>query len=894
MKKYFEIFINHPKLITWTMVLLTVFIASLALLPSLWPDTFTALHPVTVNTDPEDMLPEDNPVRVFHDRMKKEFDLYDMVVMGVVNKKDPNGVFNPESLKKIYEITKYAKTLKWPDKENPEKMEGIISVDVIAPSTVDNIEQAGPGTIKFEWLMPKPPETQAEALAIKRKAERIPFLNCTLFCHKGEGLAIYLPMTSKGMSYKIASKLKKKVAEFTGDEEYYITGLPIAEDTFGVEMFVQMVICAPLAMFAIFLLMLYFFKKLNLILSPLIIALVSVIGTMGLLVATGNTIHIMSSMIPIFIMPIAVLDAVHILSEFFDRYQETKDRKKTILNVLDTLFMPMLFTSLTTAVGFGSLALAPIPPVQVFGLFVAIGVSMAWVWTIAFIPAYIMLIPEKSLENFGFTTKTEAADKHSLMPRMLAATGRFTFNHAKLIIFVLGIIVAISGYGITLIKINDNPIKWFEPGHPIRVADKVLNKNLGGTYMAYLVFEPEKQMESPGKFVSGLKKQMEKTIKAMGLENTANAEKVFDKLYHKAKALAPLASSKIQLINQLEEFAGDQSFDAPDDEYAAWDEALRFLSIEKQKSQIFKNPEMLKYIASFQDFLTTIKSRNGEPLVGKSNTLADIVKTVYRELMGGKEEAFRIPGSSNAVAQTLIQFQNSHRPRDLWHFVTPDYRKTSMWLQLKSGDNMAMETVTSSVKQYLDTHPAPINLTHKWFGLTYINVVWQNIMVKGMISALIGSFISVLVMMIFLFRSVLWGILSMIPLTVTIGFIYGVIGLIGKNYDMPVAVLSSMSLGLSVDYAIHFLARSRKIRMKHGTWEKTVEHVFGEPARAITRNVLVIGIGFLPLLIAPLVPYQTVGIFISAILISAGVSTLVLLPAMITLFEKFLFKKKLS
>lgn len=47
-----------------------------------------------------------------------------------------------------------------------------------------------------------------------------------------------------------------------------------------------------------------------------------------LFLATGNTVHIISSMIPIFIMPIAVLDGIHILSEFFDRYQETRDRRK--------------------------------------------------------------------------------------------------------------------------------------------------------------------------------------------------------------------------------------------------------------------------------------------------------------------------------------------------------------------------------------------------------------------------------------------------------------------------------------------------------------------------------------------------------------------------------------
>ena len=92
-------------------------------------------------------------------------------------------------------------------------------------------------------------------------------------------------------------------------------------------------------------------------------------------------------------MPIAVLDSIHILSEFFDRYQETRDRRKTLTAVMQTLFMPMLYTSLTSAAGFASLALTPIPPVQVFGIFVALGIMAAWVLTILFIPSYVMLDP---------------------------------------------------------------------------------------------------------------------------------------------------------------------------------------------------------------------------------------------------------------------------------------------------------------------------------------------------------------------------------------------------------------------------------------------------------------------------------------------------------------------
>ncbi|MFP4105011.1 MAG: MMPL family transporter, partial [Phycisphaerae bacterium] len=138
-------------------------------------------------------------------------------------------------------------------------------------------------------------------------------------------------------------------------------------------------------------------------------------------------------------------------------------------------------------------------------------------------------------------------------------------------------------------------------------------------------------------------------------------------------------------------------------------------------------------------------------------------------------------------------------------------------------------------------------------------------------------------------RSALWGLLSMVPLTVTIAAIYGAIGIVGKEYDMPVAVLSSLTLGLAVDFAIHFLARSRAIYTETGSWKEAAPQVFGEPARAIMRNIIVIAAGFLPLLLAPLIPYKTVGTLLATILLVSGVATLFILPAMIRLLEKRMF-----
>lgn len=885
-----EFAVRRPGVVVALTALSVVLFAAAALAPTLAPQAVPFLHPVRVDTDPENMLSASEPVRVFHEHMKKTFALYDMVVVGVVNEKDPNGVFNPGSLGKIHALAEFAKTLRWTSETDPTKQEGVVAVDLIAPSTVDNIEQGGPGTIRFEWLMPRPPATEAEALAVRDKARRIPFLDGTVLSEDGKVVALYLPLTRKDLSYRVSAALQQKIGELGGPEQFYITGLPVAEDTFGHEMFIQMAFSAPVAMGVIFLIMLVFFRKVLLIIPPMLVAVVSVAWTMGLLIVTGQTIHIMSSMIPIFIMPYAVLDSVHILSEFFDRYPETRDRRRAITAVMKTLFAPMLYTSLTTAAGFASLALTPIPPVMVFGLVVAFGTLVAWVLTVLFIPAAIMLIPERRLANFGIRKGEDEAHSTAPMSRFLRWLGRGTYAYAKLVLMLTIVAAAVAGYGISRIRINDNPTKWFQPSHPIRVADRVLNDHFGGTYMAYLAMEDAADVHATPEYV----KQLAADLQARRTSAAADypeAPKAFDALAAELQRLAPPSGGaapplKKDVLAQLAAFTATRLDAAKGKEADAWDQAALAVSQAQQRLEVFKQPEVLRYIEGIQTHLLTTG------VVGKSNSLTDIVKTVYRELLEGKPENFRVPDTAAAVGQCLIQYQSSHRPQDLDHFVTPDYRTTSLWVQLRSGDNRDMERVVRALAEYVTAHPPPVPLEPKWFGLTYINVVWQDKMVVGMLQSFLGSFLIVLLMMTLLYRSALWGLLAMIPLTVTIGVIYGAVGLLGIDYDMPIAVLSALTLGMAVDYAIHFLSRAREMRARlGGTWQENLPHVFGEPARAITRNAIVIGVGFLPLLAAPLVPYQTVGVFMAAILLLAGVASLLILPALIRLLEPLLFPK---
>jgi len=812
---------------------------------------------IVIDTDPENMLPADQPARVFHNQVKKDFGLSDLIVVGMVDERDQDGVFHPRALAHLHEVT-----------ERITRIEGVVQADLMSLSTVDNVSQGAPGEVRFEWLMNEPPETREEALAIRDAAKRIPTLDGTLVSEDGKAAAIYVPIVDKSESYRIATEIEKIVEEVGGSEQWFVTGLPVAEDTFGVEMFMQMAISAPAAALVIFLVMWFFFRSFTLVLSAMVVAMATVIATMGMLIGAGFTVHIMSSMIPIFLMPIAVVDSVHILSEFADSYRKHDSRIGAVKEVMSHLFKPMLYTSLTSAAGFLSLALTPIPPVRVFGVFVAVGIGLAFLITVTFVPAYVVVLSPKRIERL----RVEKQEGEGGLARALRKMGVGALAMSKPIVVVAALVVVGSIWGISRIQINDNPVRWFRSSHQIRIADRVLNEHFGGTYNAFLALEHTGD-RTPEQIMSREVAGVLESARKRGVDLRAEWKKLT------AAAAGQAEDERLRALARSVE----ERLDAADDDRAdVWDEVLARIEEASSGVGFFRTPGGLMFIETLQ------RELDASGLVGKSGSLADIVKTVHRELRGGEQAHFTIPETRPAVAQVLLSYQSSHRPHDLLHMATPDYGKANIWLQLRSGDNQDMTRVREHVDRFLAANPPPKGVNVGWAGLTYLNVVWQDEMVAGMRDALLGGFVVVFVMMVVLFRSLVFGAFAMLPLGVTITLAYGLIGLVGKDYDMPIAVLSSLTLGLSIDFAIHFLERARDIQRQLGDWRKTMQEMFGEPGRAIARNALVIAIGFLPLLLAPLIPYNTVGVFLAAIMAVSCTVTLGLLPGALNLTQRWL------
>ncbi len=838
---------------------------------------------ITIDTDPENMLEKDEPVRVFHNQSKKRFNLSETIVLGVVNERDPDGVFNPATLRRVHELTEFARTLRWEDPKNPGHTSGVIETDMIAPSMVDHMTQDGPGTLRFEWLMAAPPDTREEARAIRDKALSNPLLKDQMVSRDGKALCLYLPLTDKLLSYRVYEELNKKIGQLGGDDQYHIAGLPVAESAVGVEMFNQMTVAAPLTMLVIFGLLLLFFRRLTLVILPMIVATVAVVSALGLMIAFGYPVHILSSMLPIFLMPIAICDSVHILSDFFECYTQEKGRAQTIREVMGALFAPVTYTSLTTAAGFLSFVTTDIPPARVFGVFVALGVMIAWATTVLLVPAYVMMLPEQVLEGFGRGT-TAAAERHTKLGAFLQWLGGVACRRAKPVLGVLALLIVVATWGISRITINDNYAKRFSTGHPIRTADQALNRHFGGTYTAYLVLEETRGAGPTFRDVAELDQALVEA--AGGIEDSSGTKQTLvAELRRRLPLFARRAGSRQELLDEAVKFL-DQRFQgsAKDEAYVSR-ELKSFFEGEKERLKPFKRPEVLRYIAGLQAHLVHAG------IVGKTTSAADVVSKVNQELIDGRAEHFRVPDSFRGVSECYLQYQQSHRPDDLWHLVTPDYGSAAIRMQFKQGDSTQTDKAVRSVDTYLKANPPPVGLSHRWAGLHYVNLVFQEIMFRQMLGSFVGSFIIVFVMMAVLFRSLLWATACMLPLSFTIAAIYGITGIVGKDYDMPVAVMSAITLGIAVDFAIHFLERSRRLYRETGSWKAAVPLVFGEPALAISRNVLVVALGFLPLMVAHLVPYKITAVLLFGILSTSGLVTLLFLPALLTVAEKRFFGK---
>jgi len=754
--------VDHPK----TVVFLSVLLAMLFL---------TQFPKMTTDTNPKNMLPATSAVRVSNDGVEKTFGLYeDMIVLGVSH---DQGVVNPATLAKLKRIT-----------EAILQIPGVAARDVASFTTVDNVTMEE-GALRVAPLMTLAPEQEAELAKLRQALAENPLFINRLISPDGKTTAIYIPLEKDANGKEIADRLREIVNGEAGEEHYSIAGDPVARDTFGAEMFKLMGMFAPVAGMIMFAVAFFMFRSFFLAMAIMAPAMIIIICSMGLIIGMGYPVHIMSSMSPVFLMAIAT-DSIHIFNEFYFRFHEKGERRAAILDTMQAVGKPLIYTDITTAVGFASLMLANIIPVKVFGFGVAFGTMLLLLLSFTLVPALLTFIRLDKIEQI-----TAGEDlRTSKSAGFLMSLSRLGGYWPRVTLLVGGLLVVGAVIGVSRIHVNNNMVEWFKAGSEIRMADKTLNQALGGTSLAYVV-----------------------------------------------------ASA--------------------------------------QEDDFMKKPEALRYLEGLQRHLEAL------PMVGKTFSVVDYVKRINLVLHDNDPKFDAVPETKEMIGQYLFLFAMSAKPSDLNNVVDYPFRQANIWVQMKTWDAQAMRQVIAAMDEYAKAQPMPLAL--KPAGIAYFNLVWNNEVLWDMVKGFLAALVMVFVILIINFRSLKWALVSYVPLLFTILLLYGVIGFMGKDFDMPISVLSCLSLGMAVDFAIHFVGRFRLRRAETDGNEALADSLAwtaARPGKGIMRNALLFAAAFSVMLFAPLTPYITVGAFIVSMMVLSALMTIICLPALITLMQGWLLK----
>ncbi len=767
MKKFslVEFSVRRPRLVVAIVVLITL-------------GWVTQFHRIKTDTNPKNMLPPTSDVRVWNDEVDETFALYeDMIAVGVVN---DEGILNERTLGKVLRIT-----------DEVLRIEGVAARDVNGLPTITNVT-AEAGTLKVAPLMAEVPATRAEMEGLRKDLTENPLFRGRIISDDGKTTAIYIPLEEGANGKAIADRITEIVKKEGGPERYYVAGDPVARDTFGVEMFKLMAVFAPIAGAIMLIARYLMFKDLFLSITLMMDAMISIVWSMGLLIALGFPVHIMSSMAPVFLMAIAT-DSIHIFNEFYFRYSEKRDKKAAIIETMKAVGRPVRYTALATAVGFGVLMFMDIVPVKVFGAVVAFGTVALRVLSFSFIPAMFTFVKEEHLDKTA-EGEDSSAGRASGFLKGLASAGAHSPKATALVGLVL---FGVSVIGISRIVVNNNMVEWFKSSSEIRTADSVLNASLGGTSLGYIV----------------------------------------------------AAAGK--------------------DEY-------------------IKSPEAMRQIEGLQRHLEKV------PVVGKTISVVDYVKRINRVLHDDDPEYDAVPSSREEIGQYLFLFSMSAKPSDLDNVVDYPFRNANIWVQLKTWDAKAMRGVIRAVDEYKASNPG--DLEFKPAGISYFNLVWNDEVLWDMLKGFIIALVVIFVILSFNFGSIKWAAIGYLPLLFTILLIYGAVGYTGKDFDMPIAVLSCLSLGMAVDFSIHFISRLRQRLSDLGqsapspeSLEDALLWTAARPGKGIMRNAVLFASAFSVMLFAPLTPYITVGAFIVSMMLLSAMLTMIYLPALIVLNRRRLF-----
>lgn len=315
----------------------------------------------------------------------------------------------------------------------------------------------------------------------------------------GIQVEVYIPDDRSDLMYALNLAIWEMVGEIPGGEETHVAGFPMLSATFMDSMQKDNSRLFPLVILLVLVALLITFRSFSGVVLPMAVVIISVIWTLGIMILFGIPLNMMTTMLPVFLIAIGVADGVHLVSEFHDRQKQEENRKEAVRATMHHMTMPVIMTSITTAVGFIALSFTDVDVIQKFGIFVAIGVLAAMVFSLTFIPAALSLGRQGRSPAAKPGAKRRFARVDALLINLLVGLSAFSVRRNRLIIAVSAVLIVVGLYGMTLIKADNDFTTYFDQQRPIIRSIRALDEHMGGSNIVNVLVKTREQKGEPFK-----------------------------------------------------------------------------------------------------------------------------------------------------------------------------------------------------------------------------------------------------------------------------------------------------------------------------------------------------------------------------------------------------------
>ena len=283
-----------------------------------------------------------------------------------------------------------------------------------------------------------------------------------------------------------------------------------------------------------------------------------------------------------------------------------------------------------------------------------------------------------------------------------------------------------------------------------------------------------------------------------------------------------------------------------------------------------RGPRILNGIDSLQSFIQQNEN------ISVTYSIADVVKQMHRTVMDDSLKYESIPSTREKVNNLFTMYYMSGDQDGLSSMIDHDHENT---LITSLSSIMSTEDIFSLVRlmtTYIDEH---------FFGAEKISITGMIVVIRDMVLMVIrSSLLSIAISVVLIglitalfFGRVIWGALSIIPLFSAVILNFGLMGHFNITLNHITAILSSIIIGVGVDFAIHYISQFQKLskikREKNVT--KDVVKDVGYPILLDAGS----NMGFGALIFSVFLPVQYIGGLMVFAMISTSLGTLVLLAS---------------